>query len=81
MGYVSRWAAVASVTTTLRRNRLFSTIKRELVNRYKRDDAESLRIHLFDRIETWDDRRRLHTSVGMRTPNQAYRDYLDKSAA
>lgn len=59
----------------------FSTIKRELVNRYKWDDAESLRIHLFEWIETWYNRRRLHTSIGMRTPDQAYRDYLDKSAA
>lgn len=59
----------------------FSTIKRELVNRYKWDDAESLRIHLFDWIETWYNRRRLHTSVGMRTPHQVYLDYLDKSAA
>lgn len=59
----------------------FATIKRELVDRYKWDNADNLRVHLFEWIETWYNSRRLHTSVGMRTPNQVYRDYLDKSAA
>jgi len=59
----------------------FSTIKRELVDRYKWDDAKHLRIHLFEWIETWYDTRRLHTSIGMRTPHQAYLDHLNQSAA
>jgi transposase InsO family protein len=59
----------------------FSTIKRELVNRYKWDNADNLRIHLFEWIETWYNSRRLHTSVGMRTPNQVYLDYINTSAA
>ena len=59
----------------------FATIKRELVDRYYWDNAETLRIHLFYWIETWYNSRRTHTSIGMRTPNQAYTDYINRSAA
>ena len=59
----------------------FSTIKRELVDRYHWDDSKVLRLHLFNWIETWYNRRRTHTSIGMRTPSQAYRDHHNKVAA
>lgn len=59
----------------------FATIKRELVDRYQWNDPETLRVHLFKWIETWYNRRRTHTSIGMRTPHQAYTDYINKSAA
>jgi putative transposase len=59
----------------------FATIKRELVDRYHWDNPETLRVHLFKWIETWYNRRRTHTSIGMRTPHQAYTDYINKSAA
>jgi transposase InsO family protein len=59
----------------------FSTIKRELVDRYYWDDPEILRVCLFDWIERWYNKRRVHTSIGMRTPNQAYNDYITQSAA
>lgn len=59
----------------------FSILKRELVDRYRWDDANSLRVHLFEWIETWYNSRRRHTSIGMRTPRQAYLDHLMKSAA
>ena len=59
----------------------FSTIKRELVDRYFWNDPKLLRIHLFNWIETWYNRRRTHTSIGMRTPHQAYRDHHNKPAA
>lgn len=58
----------------------FSTIKRELVDRYHWDDSKILRIHLFNWIESWYNRRRTHTSIGMRTPHQAYRDHHNKAA-
>ena len=53
----------------------FSTIKRELVDRYYWDDPKVLRLHLFNWIETWYNRRRTHTSIGMRTPHQASVSY------
>jgi transposase InsO family protein len=59
----------------------FATIKRELVDRYTWNDPTILRIHLFNWIETWYNRRRTHTSIGMRTPHQAYNDHLNRSAA
>jgi len=59
----------------------FATIKRELVDRYQWNDPETLRVHLFKWIETWYNRRRTHSSIGMRTPHQAYTDYINKSAA
>ena len=59
----------------------FATIKRELVDRYTWNSADHLRIHLFNWIETWYNRRRTHTSIGMRTPHQAYTDHLNRSAA
>ena len=54
----------------------FATIKRELIDRYCWDNPETLRIHLFQWIETWYNQHRTHTSIGMCTPNEAYRNYL-----
>jgi putative transposase len=59
----------------------FATIKRELVDRYTWDDPETLRTHLFNWIETWYNRRRTHTSIGMRTPHQAYCAYINRAVA
>ena len=59
----------------------FTTIKRELVDRYSWNDPEILRIHLFNWIETWYNGRRTHTSIGMQTPHQAYVDHINRSAA
>ena len=59
----------------------FATIKRELIDRYCWDNPETLRIHLFQWIETWYNQHRTHTSIGMCTPNEAYRNYLRDRAA
>ena len=59
----------------------FSTLKRELVDRYRWKSAKQLRLGLFNWIETWYNRRRLHTTIGMRTPNEAFQDYLDSLAS
>ena len=59
----------------------FSTLKRELIHRYHWDTAEDLRLSLFEWIESWYNRKRRHTSIGMRTPSQAYIQHLNQSAA
>jgi putative transposase len=59
----------------------FATIKRELVDRYYWDNPKTLEFHLFRWIETWYNQKRTHTSIGLRTPNQAYRDHSRKHAA
>jgi putative transposase len=59
----------------------FATIKRELVDRYTWNNSDILRIHLFIWIETWYNSRRTHSSIGMRTPNQAYTEFMYRSAA
>ena len=59
----------------------FATLKRELVRRYSWPDAKTLRFHLYRWIETWYNRRRLHTSIGMRTPAKAYADYCQSVRA
>jgi transposase InsO family protein len=54
----------------------FATIKRELIRRYRWDDPKILEISLFKWIETWYNRRRLHSTIGYRTPAQAYASYM-----
>jgi putative transposase len=54
----------------------FATIKRELIDRYVWDDPKILRVHLFNWINSWYNSRRIHTSVGMRTPSAVYSEYL-----
>jgi putative transposase len=58
----------------------FATLKRELIHRYKWDDPEVLRQDLFYWIESWYNNRRTHLSLGLRTPNQAYRDHYRTAA-
>ena len=59
----------------------WSTLKRELTNRYTFTTAKQLRRGLFQWIETWYNRRRLHASLGYRTPAQAYQQHLNQTAA
>jgi putative transposase len=59
----------------------FATIKRELIDRYHWDDPTILRLHLFDWIETWYNQKRKHTSIQMRSPNQAYADHQHRLTA
>lgn len=59
----------------------FATLKRELVDRYRWDDPEVLRLNLFNWIESWYNNRRIHTSIGMRAPSVAYNDYLASQQA
>lgn len=59
----------------------FATFKRELVHRYNWDTAADLHQHMFVWIESWYNRRRRHTSIGMKTPRQAYLDHLNDRAA
>ena len=54
----------------------FSTIKRELVNRYRWDSIKCLTRHLFSWIESWYNRRRLHSSIGFRPPTEAHESYI-----
>lgn len=54
----------------------FATIKRELIRRYHWDDAKILEISLFKWIETWYNRRRLHSTIGYRTPASVYASYM-----
>ncbi len=49
----------------------FATIKRELIDRYSWKSAKQLEIGLFTWIETWYNRRRRHSTLGYRTPEQA----------
>ena len=50
----------------------FSTLKRELVRRFRWRTAKDLKQGLFQWIETWYNRRRLHSSIGYRPPVEAY---------
>ncbi len=59
----------------------FATFKRELIHRYNWDTAADLHQHMFVWIESWYNRRRRHTSIGMKTPRQAYLDHLNDRAA
>ncbi len=59
----------------------FATIKRELIDRYYWDNPQTLRLHLFNWIETWYNQKRKHTSIRMRSPNQAYEEHQHPKAA
>jgi len=59
----------------------FATLKRELVHRYQWESAGDLHQSLFQWIESWYNRRRRHTSIGMKTPRQAYIDHINDRAA
>jgi putative transposase len=49
---------------------VISTIKNELVNRSRLTTRDQARLAVFDYIETFYNRRRLHTSLGQRSPDE-----------
>jgi putative transposase len=55
----------------------FSTLKTELVHRHRWRSALELRHALFEYIEVFYNRRRLHSSLNYKTPAAVERDYLD----
>jgi transposase InsO family protein len=57
-----------------------STLKRELVRRFRWRTAKELKRGLFQWIETWYNRRRLHSSIGYRPPVEAYQAHIDRAA-
>lgn len=59
----------------------FSVLKRELIHRYHWNDPKDLHQSLFEWIESWYNRIRRHTTIGMKTPHQAYTDYINKRIA
>lgn len=59
----------------------FSTLKRELVHRFHWETPNELHQGLFVWIESWYNRRRRHTTIGMKTPHQAYTDYINSRIA
>ncbi|MCP3937434.1 MAG: IS3 family transposase [Actinomycetia bacterium] len=59
----------------------FATLKRELIHRYQWNNVKELRQSLFAWIESWYNRTRRHTTIGMKTPHQAYTDYTNSRAA
>jgi transposase InsO family protein len=59
----------------------FATLKRELVHRYQWNSPEELHHGMFTWIESWYNRRRRHTTIGMKTPHQAYIDHLNHRTA
>lgn len=59
----------------------FATVKRELIDRYSWSSASELSIGLFSWIETWYNRRRRHSTLGYRTPEQAEIQYRQNKQA
>ena len=59
----------------------FATIKRELIDRYSWRSAKELEIGLFTWIETWYNRRRRHSTLGYRTPEQAETEHRQTKQA
>jgi transposase InsO family protein len=59
----------------------FATLKRELIYRYRWNDPKVLHRDLYWWIEAWYNNQRTHTSLGLRTPNQAHQDHYQPNAA
>jgi transposase InsO family protein len=59
----------------------FASLKRELVDRFRWDDPKILALSLFNWIESWYNRRRLHSSIGYRPPVEAYEQFLASQRA
>ena len=59
----------------------FATLKKELVHRRSWPDRTTLRNALFDYIEVFYNRRRLHSTIGYKTPAQLESDYALSNAA
>lgn len=58
----------------------FATLKRELIYRYRWDNAAALHRDLYWWIEAWYNNRRTHLTLGLRTPNQAHQDHYRTAA-
>jgi transposase InsO family protein len=58
----------------------FATLKRELIYRYHWNDPKILEKDLFRWIEVWHNNQRTHTSLGLRSPNQAPKDHYTLAA-
>ena len=59
----------------------FATIKRELVDRYSWDSVDQLELGVFSWIEVWYNRRRRHSTLGYRTPEQAETEHVHNKQA
>jgi transposase InsO family protein len=59
----------------------FSTLKTELIHRTVWKTRNELRAAVFDYIEVFYNRRRLHSSVGYRPPEEVEREYIAAAAA
>jgi putative transposase len=55
----------------------FATLKTELVHRFRWRNLEHLRAALFDYVEVFYNRRRLHSSLDYRTPAAVEQEYVD----
>jgi transposase InsO family protein len=60
---------------------VISTIKNELVNRSRFKTRDQARLAVFDYIETFYNPRRLHSSLGHRSPNEYERIRRDQETA
>ena len=58
----------------------FATLKNELVHRRSWADRNELRSALFEYVEVFYNRRRLHSSLGYRTPAEVEEEYFDQAA-
>ena len=58
----------------------FATFKNELVHRHEWSTRVELRAHVFDYIEVFYNRRRLHSSVNYRSPAEVEAEYFAKAA-
>lgn len=59
----------------------FATIKRELVDRYSWKSVDQLELGVFAWIEAWYNRRRRHSTLGYRTPEQVETEYRHNNQA
>lgn len=59
----------------------FATLKRELVDRYIWKSGQQLHLALFRWIEGWYNNRRRHSTIGYRSPNQAWADHTRRHGA
>ena len=58
----------------------FATLKRELIYRYRWDNATTLQQDLYWWIEAWYNNQRTHLTLRLRTPNQAHQDHYRTAA-
>lgn len=53
-----------------------ASLKKEEVNLKRYNDYDEARLAIFEYIESWYNLRRIHSSIGYRTPEQKYQEYL-----